>query len=548
MTESPFMRAPLEPREQPILDKLLQARAALELLKQDKSTYVKSSDVLRLYNAVVDQVVVLNEIRSTGNKRLEQNRVDTVLDDCFQLISLAFLTIGKNHEAPAVYAALSTIKRLLDHLKEAAFFSSKDLDSISSRLQDFRKYIDRGREGYSPHLITLLENRIDMCQATLTELQDALAPLGPELSPHYEKLVSILRSLSACNTKSKFPTQEVNDLHAQLKEVEASLGPIVENQQPLSEKELLDLYYKKYQDMQIEPGSHQTGKIIVNNLMIRCFLWVDIIKKKRGRIDERFQDTFDKLNHIKMQLERLSLTHAWSLRETDLYSYQRQLDRIDESRVDGNFLDDQGQPADLHAQRTLLYLLRKSYALIYHLIISSEPVSEALVPIYNQLLTLRRCLLEVRKSGGVSSPRELYPYSMKLNSIDNMRNDGKFMVGEDIPDGQAAVTQLLEECFDMAYELRSAAEEEEEREEREDAAVAEAERKADEESGERVRVEPGAEPGKNGLKAAAAGGSESEDEDEGLDEGVEIKAKERSGSGGGQEKGAVMRDGDVGGF
>jgi hypothetical protein len=26
-----------------------------------------------------------------------------MLDDCFQLISLAYLTIGKNHEPPAVY-------------------------------------------------------------------------------------------------------------------------------------------------------------------------------------------------------------------------------------------------------------------------------------------------------------------------------------------------------------------------------------------------------------------------------------------------------------
>ena len=155
----------------------------------------------------------------------------------------------------------------------------------------------------------------------------------------------------------------------------------------------------------------------------------------------------------------MNLTQAWSLRETDLYSYQRQLDRVDEARVNGNFIDDQGRPADLHAQRTLLYLLRKSYAFIYQYIVSSEPVSEALLPIYNQLLTLKRCLVEVKKSGGVDSPRELYPYSMKLNSIDNMKKDGKFMVGADIPEGQASVTALLNECFEMAYELRNEAEE-----------------------------------------------------------------------------------------
>lgn len=155
----------------------------------------------------------------------------------------------------------------------------------------------------------------------------------------------------------------------------------------------------------------------------------------------------------------MTLTQAWSLRETDLYDYQRQLDRIDEARVDGNFIDAEGKPADLHAQRTLLYLLRKSYAFIYQYIIGSEPVSEALLPIYNQLSTLKRCLLEVQKSGGVDSPRELYPYSMKLNSIDNMRKDGKFMIGNDVPEGQSSVSALLAECFDIAYELRNEADE-----------------------------------------------------------------------------------------
>lgn len=46
--------------------------------------------------------------------------------------------------------------------------------------------------------------------------------------------------------------------------------------------------------------------------------------------------------------------------------------------------------------------------------ISSEPVSEALLPIYNQLQTLKRCLIEVKNNGGVQSVRELYPYSMKV--------------------------------------------------------------------------------------------------------------------------------------
>lgn len=128
--------------------------------------------------------------------------------------------------------------------------------------------------------------------------------------------------------------------------------------------------------------------------------------------------------------------------------------------------------------QTLLYLIRRSYGYIYHLMVLSEPVSEALLPVYNQLSTLKRCLLEVKDSGGVNSVRELYPYSMKvwppflssvntrssltvdyqLNSIDNMRNDGKFEINGDIPEGQAAVADLLAECFELNYELRVEAE------------------------------------------------------------------------------------------
>ena len=40
-----------------------------------------------------------------------------------------------------------------------------------------------------------------------------------------------------------------------------------------------------------------------------------------------------------------------------------------------------------------------------------------------------------------------------------MRVDGKFLVGNDIPEGQASVNALLAECYDISYELRTQAEE-----------------------------------------------------------------------------------------
>ncbi|KAK4575351.1 hypothetical protein LTR86_001205 [Recurvomyces mirabilis] len=444
MTDSPAYRFPLDAQEQPILDRILNIRDNLSLLKQDRSTHIKSQDVVQYYNEVIEQVDKLNAIRET--KRDEQNRVDTVLDDCFQLISLFFLTIGRNSEAPAVYSAISTVKRLLDHLKEAGFYSQKDLESINQHIQQWRASVRRGKDTFSDSLLTLLDARIDVCVHILHELQNHLSRLDPEMMGTYEKL---------------FPSKEVKEFEQQLLEIQEQLH---ESKITHEGKTAEQVYAERLGQMSLTEGEVSDGPTVVRALLARCLLWVEIIQEKNGKIDDRFQETYDKLLKIRNTLEQMNLTHAWSLRETDLYSYQRQLDRIDAGRISGNFLDAEGRPADLHAQRTLLYLMRKSYAYVYQYIVSSEPVSEALLPIYNQLLTLKRCLVEVKRSGGVDSPRELYPYSMKLNSIDNMKKDGKFMVGNDIPEGQASVTALLAECFELAYELREESQNHEEEE------------------------------------------------------------------------------------
>ena len=74
MTDSPAIEAPLDPKEQPILDRVLYLRDKLSLLKQDKSTYIKSHDVIALYDQVIEQVHSLNVIREDHGKPLEQNR------------------------------------------------------------------------------------------------------------------------------------------------------------------------------------------------------------------------------------------------------------------------------------------------------------------------------------------------------------------------------------------------------------------------------------------------------------------------------------------
>ena len=81
MTDSPRAQLPIDPDERPIEGQLLQIRNALELLKQDKSCYVKSSDIIKLYKATIEQVRALNELRARKDKKDEQNR-----GECFVVV------------------------------------------------------------------------------------------------------------------------------------------------------------------------------------------------------------------------------------------------------------------------------------------------------------------------------------------------------------------------------------------------------------------------------------------------------------------------------
>lgn len=70
-----------------------------------------------------------------------------------------------------------------------------------------RETLDRGRDTYSPALLTLLESRMDHCKISLEKLEDGLRVLDPALVQTHETLVSILRSTSAVNTRSKVRLQ-----------------------------------------------------------------------------------------------------------------------------------------------------------------------------------------------------------------------------------------------------------------------------------------------------------------------------------------------------
>lgn len=128
----------------------------------------------------------------------------------------------------------------------------------------------------------------------------------------------------------QFPVNEVQKYKSQLKEIDE---------------------HRTNGDYVNDEGKVPTGIDEVSELLGRCLLWADIVLERKGVIPDEFKPMYETLVGIRNELEKLSITQAWSLRETDLYDFQRQLDKFDEARVDGNWLDEEGKPAELYVQR-----------------------------------------------------------------------------------------------------------------------------------------------------------------------------------------------------
>ena len=70
--DTPKIPAPQDEGEKQVLEKLMHIRDQLQLRKLDRSTYVRTQDVMVLYDETIEQVKQLHEIRR--GKNAEENR------------------------------------------------------------------------------------------------------------------------------------------------------------------------------------------------------------------------------------------------------------------------------------------------------------------------------------------------------------------------------------------------------------------------------------------------------------------------------------------
>jgi chromosome segregation ATPase len=250
----------------------------------------------------------------------------------------------------------------LDHISDSAAFTLADIDPVRSRLADMRAIVQKDKlAGETPEsIMQLITNKLDMCDAAFQELTDRLSALPPELSSIQQKLVSIKRQMAALASRKTFNPAE--------------LSPLIDELRAIDAQRVNGRFISKTGDL-------AEGQEIVTGLLDECFTFAHDLKAEGGNLNHSLRPIYDRLADLKSQLERMTLTHRWTFRETDLYYYQSQLAEIDSKRgTSGKFEDDDGNVGE--SQTVLLYMLRRCYALLYQLLNSSVPVSEGNSPDY----------------------------------------------------------------------------------------------------------------------------------------------------------------------
>lgn len=378
------------------------------------------------------------------------NEITAAADEILFILSLGFLTVGLRGAAIGGFAAISTIHSLLSQLTMAPLYTHAELQVLCDRINTFEQELgspENSEFPLTPALVRLMQREVEGCRKYMPLALSRFEGMNESHFKYQTQLVLARREL-------------LNHLTLHYNE-ECDTAPI---QQLANELEELDKTVKTVfaNDSDNRPGC----ALLVKQIEI-CIPHVKRFCELGPIINPSVIEFMPKLIEINHTFELFLMTHRWTLRETDLFVYKEQLDEI-LHKVSERVESDPETHVPNSDFAIVVFLTRKARALLFKILDLAEPVDEILSPMYNQLQTTKRCLIEVRNMGGLSDLRELYPYQMKLASIDNAREDGKFVVNNRVPAGQAAINAVLSECFELCHELKLDLETREEEEEDDD--------------------------------------------------------------------------------
>lgn len=392
-------------------------------------------------NHVLEQYVELKATLDSLNQEEIAAREPVIRDNAL-LFALAFMTVGYQQIPAALYAKAFSLHEMLEIAVGELSITPKEENHLSTTIKSLatgNSILDRTDIPDIEYINHLIGEDVNEAREKILTARNYLDSI-PELEqPLFIQITHLRRDILMTAVSAELDTIEskFTDLRLKLEKIKAHLDQ---------------------GDTELSPVTH----IQLKNAELFLEWYGNGISATEFEKDSpEWASDFVKLQKAIHALDVLVVTRRWTLRSTDLYPYvadlvsaqPKVLKLLTEHEDKSAPIDFREAPINRY-EYIIRYLVRRGWVEIFKLLDSSEPVSEALSSIYNQLLTMRRCLIDVRNAGGISNMRELYPFQMKLNGLDALREDGKFVVDGEIPPGQGVVIEVLAECFDMVYEMK----------------------------------------------------------------------------------------------
>ncbi|KAJ3035646.1 hypothetical protein HDV00_003586 [Rhizophlyctis rosea] len=441
--------------EKDIYDRLLNVQTHLLTLRTTGSH--SAADLSRRWDEVTRLLKSLSTLRS-GEQDTESidsadadlsQRLDALFEDVVPMFVQFWSQSGKvSEEMYPVYVQLAKLSHQLEHLNHTGLYTEAIIAPYRSKVRRLGSQVasfsvharqDEERHQYEQGL-ALLQSKSSECETSITNLTSSLHAIDSALTPIYNRLVEIKTELESILSRRQhaFSLAEVQMLQDELRSIDSA--------------RIDGKYISK-------DGQTVAGQGAVIGLMEACYDDVHELLASKDPIggENPLRAVYEKLITIKARLERLAIAHRWiKSRNESLVELQKELGWVDNLRVDGKFLDEQGSVPE--GQAVLHFLLHKCYRLVYKIQANSEPVDESLMMIYNQLVTLKKCLVELVRWHVRLTTFELVPYKLRLGAFDNMRVRGVFRSPDGgIPAGQGVLHVLIDECYDLVERLEGSA-------------------------------------------------------------------------------------------
>eukprot|EP01026_Neomeris_dumetosa_P000974 TRINITY_DN10238_c0_g2_i1.p1 TRINITY_DN10238_c0_g2~~TRINITY_DN10238_c0_g2_i1.p1 ORF type:complete len:408 (-),score=56.38 TRINITY_DN10238_c0_g2_i1:272-1423(-) len=335
-------------------------------------------------------------------------------------------------QARSLFNVLTVLKRRLVKLEREENATVQDIRHYQEVLTDidlrWRKDGDFAGElrESEPVLQQNCSKLFNQCYDLLGKLKNTTAEMVDEIRTIFDKL---------CDMKKQL--------------MEMRYNPHVQHDVARIQQDLDDLDSQRVAGIfggSLQQGNIPKGQAVCSDLLQDCY---DLVEENLEDAEELPKETryiFTNLMGIKKQLVRIKGESCHTLE--DLHHWQNMLDAIDSRRVEGVFggtLSEDKIPA---GQAACSDLLGQCYELVEQLKQTAGAMGPDMRRIYKSIQKLRVHLLEV-----LAKPHtidDIKPYQGQIDHIESQRVDGIF-AGDlnNIPEGQAILSTLLNQCFKL---------------------------------------------------------------------------------------------------